>query len=152
MSRANHQVEILEMGVDGTFEIPSPSRAMIEDDSDDETTTPTSFKEVKDTDGKLAYIQSSNHTFKNLIADIAPGGFKVMESKSSNAIIVVIILGEKEKAEKLNVFAKSIEVETSNKRIVTVDLIVDVDIKTAVASSYDSILCVNIKKISDSHS
>lgn len=129
------------------YRITSPSfTADIDSDDERETShdTTTTFKEDS---GLLSYVRDSHRTFKELIADIGPGGFKLLESENNNTLTVVIAFDENERAEKLNVFVRSIEVQTSKKRILTVDLPVDVDMKTGTSSSFENIIYVSLKKM-----
>ena len=149
MSKFKEEFEILELGEDGSFEIPSPTRLKIEEDSDDEVENcnikeRTIFKEDKEC--VLGFVENPTQSFKELIADLTPGSFKIMDSKNSGSIIVLIAFEEKEKATKVYVSNTKVEVKSSKERTFTVDLPIEVEPKTATSATFENFIYVNAKK------
>ena len=136
--------DIIEVGDDGCFDIPAPTRIKIVDSDDEVEEESSGF--IEDS-GFLSYVQDSQQTFKELISDILPGGYKILESQKSNSIIAVIVLDLDEKAEKLSLLGRSIEVETTKNRILSLELPTRVDMRTGTSSSFQNILYLNIKKL-----
>ena len=146
--------EVLEVGADGSFEIPSPTRITIEEDSDDERNPesyspgPLSIPVIeKSSDEQLSFVEDSTTTFSSLIGDISPGGYKLYQSRGNNCLVVLIRLEKEEKPEKLFVFDKSIEVQSSINRTLCVDLPNPVDTRSGRAQVMGDIVSVSVIKI-----
>ena len=124
-----------------------PSGVVSWDEKENDSYAPQSKAPVvnKKSDELLSFVEDSSVTFSQLVGDLSPGGFKLFES--GNTLIVLIRLEPGEKPEKLFVFEKTIEVQSSLKRALCVDLPHSVDMKSGRAQVRAEIISVTATKI-----
>ena len=127
--------EILELCDDGSFEIPSPVREKL--------AAETEFEEIPEASFKM---ETFTRTFKDLISEIAPGGYKVRESGNSNLVTVVIMMQDGEKVETCKVQRNGIEVSTDQNRLYSVSVPIAIRPQSSTSSSFENFLYVQMKK------
>ena len=132
--------DIIEIGDDGIFEIPSPTRIPITFDTDQnendfiESNSPSfSIPEPPDT-----YL-------KKIIDTLQPGEYKILESSNDNMIVVILMLFEGEIVENCKAFKSHVEISTNKIRKLSVD-IPECNIYSATSASYNNIIYIQIKK------
>ena len=138
--------EIIEIGNDGTFEIPSPTRIPITyHNSDDEEDLSKNQKETGDS-LNLKIPESADFYLKNMTEEIQPGNFKILESLSSDLIIVLLKLNVNETTINCKLFKTHIEISTSLNRILSVD-IPTCNIHSATSATYNDVVLVQFNKL-----
>ena len=137
--------EILELGSDGSFEIPSPTRTkvLIEDSDDEAECKEDKFSPV------AVQTESFNHAFKDLIADMLPGDFRVLESANTRSLTIAVMLDENEKVEHCMIRGNLIEILTGNKKNYSVEVPDNIQPQGATSSSFGSFIYVQVKKLTE---
>jgi hypothetical protein len=134
--------DILELGDDGSFEIPSIVSRKIDIDGD--------FKNLEEDEGEITAncnVASFGRSFNDLVADIAPGNYKVLVSSISNLITVIIMLRESEQVASCKIQGKVVEVSTNSNRLYSVVLPIAFLPQTATSSTFGQFFYVQMKKV-----
>ena len=132
--------DIIEIGDDGVFEIPSPTRIPISFDTDQNE---NDF--IESNSPSFSIPESPDSFLKKFIDTLQPGEYKILESSNDKMVVIILMLLEGEIVENCKAFKSHIEISTNKSRKISVD-IPDCNIYSATSASYNNIIYIQIKK------
>jgi sarcosine oxidase gamma subunit len=144
--------DVLELGADGTFEIPSPKKkpkpapepkvvTKVCNKTDDSAAT-TKAPSVTVNKSEAVAVSTPK---KSVLDDIGPGEFKVYRAKDNKALHVIVRVEEGQTAEKVEISENKlyIGIKGANKEIV-VDLPQNVRPETASSKTYKDYVTIEV--------
>ena len=136
--------EILEIGVDGTFEIPMPPPPSKGSDGRAEESFSDENKAGETNESPLEDAVSNA---QKGISAIAPGGYKIYDEHDARALSIVIRFEtEEERVKGCRVSSTSVEVTTSAGTVLKVPLVNTVRPDSAICSTSESVVLVRVMK------
>jgi hypothetical protein len=136
--------DIIELGSDGTFEMPMPPVPLKGSSGVSAGNVEASAEGKNENE---AYLEDASANALKGVASIPQGGYKIYDEHDARALSVVVrFQTEEERVKSCRVSSTSVEVTTTDGTVMTVPLVNAVKANTATCSTADSVVVVRIQK------
>lgn len=129
--------DIIEIGEDGTFEIPQTRKQSIPN---------VQFSHAEKT---VQTVPVTDHEDKHLsvLESIYPGEYKLFRNHASGALNLILHLKDNETVKSVDVSRKSVLIQIDGCKQLSIPLPVLVDVSSAVSKSFEKYVTVQMKCI-----